>query len=267
MIVALLMVVVAVVMTILGIRLTGLSPRIAAWSPTLPAGLGRRLGVDEGSVTRYSDSRAAALGAATFFLPCGFTQAVQVFALSTGSPLYAGAIMAVFAIGTAPGLLALGGLPAILPARRRPVMLRLIGVVVIGFAFVNATAGLRLAGFSPAVGPADATAPRPTVSMEDGVQVLRTFQVGTGYLPADTSLYAGVPTRWIVESLDQNSCAVFLQVPSLGLAVTLEKGENTIELPPLPAGRVPYSCSMGMYGGQLTVVEAPKGGSGAGTGG
>ncbi|MFH1475263.1 MAG: sulfite exporter TauE/SafE family protein, partial [Chloroflexota bacterium] len=131
-VVAALMIVVAVVMTILGVRLTGLSPRIAAWSPMLPAGLGRRLGLDEGDVTRYTDGRAVALGAATFFLPCGFTQAVQVYALSTGSPLFAGAIMAVFALGTAPGLLALGGLPALLPSGARPAVLRLVGVVVIG---------------------------------------------------------------------------------------------------------------------------------------
>ena len=258
-VVAALMIVVAVVMTILGVRLTGLSPRIAAWSPTLPAGLGRRLGVDEGAVTRYSDSRAALLGAATFFLPCGFTQAVQVYALSTGSPLFAGAIMAVFALGTAPGLLALGGLPALVPARMRPAVLRLVGVVVIGFAMVNATAGLRLVGVAPVVGPSDAAASAPVVEIADGVQVLRTFQLGNGYLPVDAALYAGMPTRWIVESLDQNSCAVFLRVPSLGLAVTLHDGENTIDLPALEPGRVAYTCSMGMYGGQLRVVPPSSG--------
>jgi plastocyanin domain-containing protein len=80
-------------------------------------------------------------------------------------------------------------------------------------------------------------------------------------------VYAGVPTRWIVESLDSNSCAVFLQVPSLGVSVTLHKGENTIDLPPLKPGRVAYSCSMGMYGGTLTVVDGKPGAAGASTGG
>lgn len=70
--------------------------------------------------------------------------------------------------------------------------------------------------------------------------------MANGYLPVDTAIYAGMPTRWIVESLDQNSCAVFLQVPSLGLAVTLHEGENTIDLPALQPGRVAYSWSMGM---------------------
>jgi sulfite exporter TauE/SafE len=259
MLVAALMIAVDILMTILGVRLTGLSPRIAAWSPSLPGGLGRRLGIEEGSVTAYSDTRAAVLGAATFFLPCGFTQAVQVYALSTGSPLTAGAIMAMFALGTAPGLLALGGLPSLIPAGARPALMRVIGVVVLGFALVNGLAGLRLAGLSPSLAVAGEPAARPVVAMEDGVQVLRTFQLADGYMPAEASLYAGVPTRWIVESLEGSSCAIFLQVPGLGLAVTLQPGENTIDLPPLEPGTIAYTCSMGMYGGTLRVVAPPTG--------
>jgi len=137
---AILMVTVAVVMIILGTRLTGLSPRVAGWSPTLPMGLGRRLGLGDGRVGAYSDWRAAVLGAATFFLPCGFTQAVQIYALSTGSPLFAAALLATFAIGTAPGLLALAGLPVVVSGRARPTLMRLVGVVVIGFALLNGTA-------------------------------------------------------------------------------------------------------------------------------
>jgi sulfite exporter TauE/SafE/copper chaperone CopZ len=87
---AVLMIAVAAVMIILGTRLTGLSPRIASWSPTLPMGIGRGLGLHGGAGGGYSDGRAAGLGAASFFLPCGFTQAVQNYALSTGSPLRSG---------------------------------------------------------------------------------------------------------------------------------------------------------------------------------
>ncbi|MEI7901937.1 MAG: sulfite exporter TauE/SafE family protein [bacterium] len=60
----------------------------------MPAGFARSLGLDTGTVSAYSDTRAGLLGAASFFLPCGFTQAVQIYALSTGNPLTAGMIMA-----------------------------------------------------------------------------------------------------------------------------------------------------------------------------
>ncbi|MEW5990253.1 MAG: sulfite exporter TauE/SafE family protein [Chloroflexota bacterium] len=253
--IAVLMLVVAVVMTILGIRLTGLSPRIAAWSPTLPGALGARIGAGA-EASGYSDSRAAALGVASFFLPCGFTQAVQVYALSTGSPLVAGGIMAAFAVGTVPGLLTLGGLPSLLPKSSRPAVLQTIGVVVIGFAVLNGMAGLRLAGLMPELG--SGAAATPAVTTENGVQTLRTAQVSNGYVPANVAIYAGMPTRWVIDSRDAGSCAVFLQVPSLGIAVTLRPGENVIELPALSRGRIPYMCSMGMYGGQLTVVDGPS---------
>jgi len=261
---AALMIAVAVVMTILGTRLTGLSPRIATWSPTLPMGLGRRLGLGDGGGA-YSDTRAALLGAASFFLPCGFTQAVQIYALSTGSALFAGAIMAVFAIGTAPGLLALAGLPVVVPSTMRPTLLRLVGVVVIGFAFINASAGIRLSGVTlPSFGvEAAAAAPLPASGpAADGTQALTTFQDGDGYRPGNVSIYAGLPTRWTIESSTTATCAALLVVPDLGIQVRLHEGSNTIDLPALQPGTLAYSCAMGMYGGRITVVERPTGASG-----
>ena len=64
---------VAVVMFLLGVRLTGVSPRMAAWSPRLPAGLAGLLGLDAAAGRPYSHTRTALVGAATFFLPCGFS--------------------------------------------------------------------------------------------------------------------------------------------------------------------------------------------------
>jgi sulfite exporter TauE/SafE/copper chaperone CopZ len=257
---AILMIVVAIVMTLLGTRLTGISPRIAGWTPTLPMGIGRRLGLGGDQGGAYSDGRAFGLGAATFFLPCGFTQAVQVFALSTGSPVFAGALLAMFAIGTAPGLLAVAGLPAIVPSESRPTLLRFIGVAVLGFALLNGTAGLTLAGVplpSLGIGAAAAYA-LPAGVGADGVQTLATIQKASGYEPREVAIYANVPTRWTIDSRSSSSCAQFLVVPSLGISVRLRPGANTIELPAMPAGRLNYSCAMGMFGGRITIVNAPS---------
>lgn len=256
---AVLMIGAAVVMTLVGTRLTGISPRVATWSPTLPMGLGQRLGLDGSGAGAYSDGRAATLGALSFFMPCGFTQAVQIYALSTGSPLFAGALLATFAIGTAPGLLALAGLPVVVPSKARPTLLRLVGVLVIGFAFVNASAGLRLSGISislPSIATVAAALPAGTIG-SDGAQTLSTTQQANGYSPSNVSIYAGVPTRWTIQSTSSASCATALVVPSLGISKRLKPGANEIDLPALPAGTVNYSCAMGMFGGQITVVERP----------
>jgi sulfite exporter TauE/SafE/copper chaperone CopZ len=258
---AVMMIAVAAVMAVLGVRLTELSPRIAGWTVSLPSSWARGLRLDSRAGGRYTDLRAAGLGAATFFLPCGFTQAAQIFALSTGSAAYAAAIMGVFALGTAPGLLTLGGLPQLLPARRRAATLRGIGVLVLLFAAVNGAAGLRLIG----VDPLDPF-PRPSLSATTtsnvevlaGRQVLHTVQVTDGYLPVRTTVYSGTPISWVVESQDPQSCAVALRAPTLGVSVNLAKGLNTIELPAQPVGRIAFSCSMGMYGGTIDVVEPPS---------
>jgi sulfite exporter TauE/SafE/copper chaperone CopZ len=262
---AALMIAVAIVMTILGTRLTGLSPRMAGWSPTLPMGLGRRLGLEEAG-GGYSDARAAALGAASFFLPCGFTQAIQVYALSTGSPLLGGALLAAFALGTAPGLMALAGLPSAVSEDSRPSLLRFVGVVVLAFAVVNATAGLRLAGIGlPWLGVGTASA--ATLTTNDTAarqtQSLTTFQEARGYRPGNATIYSGRRTRWTIESKSGSSCAASLVIPSLRISRRLQLGPNVIELPALSAGILRYSCSMGMFEGTITVIDPPAGSDGA----
>jgi sulfite exporter TauE/SafE/copper chaperone CopZ len=255
---AILMITVAVVMILLGTRLTGLSPRIAGWSPTLPMGLGSRLGLGGGTAGAYSHRRAATLGAASFFLPCGFTQAIQIYALSTGSPLFAAALLGTFAIGTAPGLLAIAGLPVVVPSRAKPTLLRLVGVVVLGFAVMNGSAGIRLSGFSldSLVGIVSA-APLPGTLGADGIQRITTFQDAGGYSPGNIVIYAGYPTKWTIKSSNTSTCAASLFVPGLDIRTRLKKGSNTFDVPALRPGTLNYTCAMGMYGGKITVVARP----------
>ncbi|MHB8961230.1 MAG: urease accessory protein UreH domain-containing protein, partial [Candidatus Limnocylindrales bacterium] len=255
---AVLMIGVAIVMLLLGTRLTGLSPRLAGWSPTLPMGLGRRLGLaGDGAPAAYSDTRAATLGALTFFLPCGFTQAIQIFALSTGSPVYAAALLGTFAIGTAPGLLGLAGLPLVVPSRAKPTLLRLVGVLVIGFALLNGSAGLRLSGFALPSIVGTANAADPGVLGADGVERITTYQKADGYSPSNVTVYAGYPVEWTVVSSSTSTCAASIFAPGVDIRARLSLGPNTFKLPALPAGVLRYTCAMGMYAAQITVVPKP----------
>ena len=261
-----LMVAVAVTMLLVGVRLTELSPRIAGWSPTIPAALGDRLGLT-GDVPARRTAGVVVAGAATFFLPCGFTQAVQLYAFSTGSPRAAGAIMATFAIGTAPALLALAGAPTLFKGARKIAMLRALGVVVIGFAVINATSALRLAGVdfgsvSLSVGASTPQAVSSNVTLTSADQTVNTKQSATGYAPADTIVYAGRPTHWVITSTAPFSCAASLTSQDLGVHGVLAEGRNVIELPKLSAGTYNYSCSMGMYSGRIVVIDPPAAATG-----
>ena len=203
--------------------------------------------------------RAALAGAGTFFLPCGLTQAVQLYALASGSPQTAGLIMAVFAVGTTPGLLALGAIPEVASQDRQVGVLRVVGVVVLAFALLNATSGLRLLGVTGGTSaPVVAQQVSDNVTLADGVQTVRMTQARAGYTPADTHVYAGIPIRWMVDATDRWDCSAFLRVPDLDVSVNLAEGMNTVDLPALAPGVLPFTCVMGMYSGNLIAIDAPN---------
>jgi sulfite exporter TauE/SafE len=60
--------------------------------------------------TRGTKGAALALGASTFFLPCGFTQALQLYVLSKGSFVIGALTMLAFVLGTLPALTSLSAL-------------------------------------------------------------------------------------------------------------------------------------------------------------
>ena len=251
-----LMIAVAVLMLLVGVRLTELSPRVAGWSPTIPAAVGDRLGLT-GDVPARRTAGTLLAGAATFFLPCGFTQAVQLYAFSTGSPMSAGAIMATFAVGTAPALFAVAGAPTLFKGPKKVAMLRALGVVVIGFAVINATSAMRLAGVDLTAKASSAQAVSSNVNVTATEQTINSTQDGDGYHPGETVIYAGRPTHWVMTSSAPFTCAGSLVSDDLKAQKSLVAGPNVIELPKLAAGTYNYSCSMGMYSGRIVVIQPP----------
>lgn len=83
------------------------------------------------------------IGFATFFLPCGFTQSMQVVALSSGSFISGLLIMLAFALGTLPMLLLLSfGGASLAHGKHAPLFFKSAGVVVIGLGIFALLAGL-----------------------------------------------------------------------------------------------------------------------------
>lgn len=243
--------VVGAVMVVLGLKLTGLSPRLKEGSLTLPPGLARRFGL-AGHKKEYSHSSAMITGALTFFLPCGFTQAMQLYAVSTGSYGRGAAVMALFALGTAPALLGIGGLTSVIKGAVARRFYAVIGMAVLLFGLFNVNNGLALAGFDTSV-----TRPKGggvAAQQQAGVQIVRMTQKAGSYVPNVFTVKPGVRVRWIIDSESEYSCAASLVVPSLGISRRLRLGENVIEFTPKTAGSIPFSCSMGMYRGVFNVV-------------
>ena len=95
------------------------------------------------------------------------------------------------------------------------------------------------------------------VTVAGGVQTVHMTQTRDGYTPADTVVHAGMPITWSIEATSKWDCSAFLRVPDLGVSVDLQDGLNTVTLPALPPGVVPFTCVMGMYSGNLIAIDPP----------
>lgn len=206
------------------------------------------------------------LGAGTFFLPCGFTQALQLYALTTGSFAASSLTLFAFALGTAPALLALGWASGSLKGKMGKLFFQFSGALVIVLGIWNFQNGLNLIGYPLAFG-GDTGAQEATASGGDDsavlgaadekdVQVVKMSVTRGGYSPSNLTVQAGKPVRWEVDGTNAGGCITVLVSQSLGIQQALKPGINTFEFTPKKPGKIPFSCSMGMYRGSFTVVSA-----------
>lgn len=248
---------VGLVMLVLGFQLTEIFPRLSSLNFTLPKSISNLLGIQQHKNKEYSHTNSMIMGALTFFLPCGFTQAMQLFAISSGSPVTGALTMGVFAIGTAPGLLGIGGLTALVKGMFAKTFFKFAGLVVIGLSLFNISNGYNLTGLSVFASSNGTTAQSddPNVTIENGVQVVKMTQNTFGYSPNSFTIKKGIPVRWIVNSTDTNTCAASIVSSTFGIRQGLQLGDNVIEFTPSEVGSVRFSCIMGMYTGTFNVVD------------
>lgn len=257
-ILGLLTIAVGLIMILMGLQLTEIFPRLNGLKLTLPKGISRALGIKEQSEKEYSHTNSFLLGASTFFLPCGFTQAMQLFAISSGSPVTGALTMGIFALGTAPGLLGIGGLTSVIKGEFAKPFFKFAGLVVIFMALFNISNGLNLSGIDiNALTSQKVTSNSvndPNVTLKDGVQIVKMTQNATGYSPNTFTIKKGIPVRWIVTSENAFTCAASIVSPKLDVRRNLELGENIIEFTPTETGNIRFTCSMGMYSGSFKVI-------------
>lgn len=132
---AILGIIASAVMIILGFNLVGVFEKNAV---TLPSGFFnffRRV--------EHKTTTPLLIGIGTFFLPCGFTQAMQVSALASGSFISGFLIMGAFALGTFPMLAFLSfGSVSFAQSKYAPLFFKSAGVLVIGLGVFALLAGL-----------------------------------------------------------------------------------------------------------------------------
>jgi sulfite exporter TauE/SafE/plastocyanin domain-containing protein/copper chaperone CopZ len=248
------------VMLSLGLKLIGIFPRLENGGITLPKSISNALGI-KNHTKEYSHKNSFIMGGLTFFLPCGFTQAMQLYAVSSGNFTQGALIMGMFALGTAPGLLGVGGLASVVRGIFAQRFFKFAGILVIFLSIFNIANGYNLTGWQIGSGLGSTGSNKatqvsdPNVIIENGVQVVKMTETSSGYSPNKFTIKKGVPVKWVIDAQAPYSCASSLVSSSLKIQKSLKAGENVIEFTPTEAGRIPFSCAMGMYTGAFNVVD------------
>lgn len=140
---------VALVLLILGINLLDVFPWAKRFQPTIPSFIGKRV---YGLKNINHILTPILVGVATFILPCGFTQSMQIYALGTGSFWTGAMIMFTFALGTLPvlALLSFSSL-GIHKKAQSGIFFKTAGLVVIFFGIFNLLSSLISIGFIPPI--------------------------------------------------------------------------------------------------------------------
>ncbi|WP_182898878.1 sulfite exporter TauE/SafE family protein [Microbispora sp. H10830] len=201
--------------------------------------------------------RAAALGMATIFVPCGVTIGMEVVAVSAGSALGGAAALAGLALGTAPAFAALGLLLRTLAATR---LAALAGIAALAAGLFTVGSGLRLGGWSPdfslpQFGSPAAAAGR-ALTGADGVQRLTVWATPEGFRPGIAVAVAGRPVEIAFRTDDNRGCTRTLAIDDRDVVLPVT-GERVVRLAAHPEGRLRYACGMGMYVGFVRFERVP----------
>lgn len=251
---------IAFIMLWLGLNILGLMPSISNLGIKMP-----RIFTGKWNNLKMSEHKAAPflLGAMSFFLPCGFTQSMQIFAVASGSFWTGAMVLLFFALGTIPALLSLGAAVSWTQGKKMATFQKIAGFLIIAFAVYTFNTGLALKDVSGSVLSTKQTETvaenknqdkepnKPIPEQEE--QVVEMKLTYKGYEPSTLRIKKGIPVKWIVKGEQVTGCTNQILVPELNIQKKIQTGENIIKFTPTKAGTIDFSCWMGMVRGKFIV--------------
>jgi sulfite exporter TauE/SafE/copper chaperone CopZ len=256
-------IVAGVFMAIMGIAMLGIFPGLRRLTPRMPRLFARRIEEE-----KARSNSALYVGLLTGIMPCGPLQAMQLYALSAGSPAAGGLSMLIFSLGTTPLMFGFGALSSLLSKKFTRAVMSAGAVLVAALGLVMFSNGWALSGFSSPVNllrPPRYTSRYATASpgktadngmaIENGVQLVNTTLLPGRYQPI--VVMAGIPVRWTIDAPPGsiNGCNNRMIIREYGIERRFAEGANVIEFTPEKPGVYRYSCWMGMIRSNITVLE------------
>jgi len=187
-------------------------------------------------------------GAVTFFLPCGFTQSAQLYALSLANPFSSALVMLIFALGTLPALVGIGAAVSLSRGVWHNRIKLVAGVLTVLLGLSGFQNSLVLAGWS--IPTSNNTVSSVKTEQQ---QIIEMTVYGDAYEPNVLRVKAGVPVLWKITGSNSMGCAQSLVSRSLGISADLQPGLNEFTFTPTKTGTYGFSCAMGMVRGTIVV--------------
>jgi sulfite exporter TauE/SafE/copper chaperone CopZ/plastocyanin domain-containing protein len=250
-------------MVVMAVNMLNLFPRLRRYIPRLPL----RLAAKQDAL-RQKGSGPFSIGLLNGLMPCGPLQAMQIYALSTGSPVKGALSMCFFALGTFPLTAFFGAVSSLLTGRftkrlttASACLIAVMGLVMLSYGLnlsgfdLNALAGIpqNTASGTQAVSQANGGT-QPPVQVKDGYQIVAST-LQPGRYPSIT-VREGMPVKWTISAPQGsiNGCNNRMFIREYGIEHRFTPGENLITFTPARTGRFGYSCWMGMIRGVITVT-------------
>jgi uncharacterized protein len=254
----LLTIVASAMMVLLGLQMLRLLPSLTRFLPTMPKAFGHFI---HDLAERDVNGGAFAFGAATFFLPCGFTQALQLYVLAQGSFTIGALTMLAFSLGTLPALLSLSAISSLATGSVQRHFLKFAGAMVVVLGIANIKYGLVLTGSSMNIPPLANTMPATATSAPNALmgdkQIVVMHVEGFDYVPNQFVVRQGVPVEWRIDASAAAGCGRILLAPGFGIEQLLsDRSTTTITFTPKATGEFGFNCGMGMMtpGSKFTVL-------------
>jgi len=206
------------------------------------------------------------LGVMTIFIPCGVTQAMEVLAINSGSPIEGALIMGVFVLGTSPLFAILGAATSKLSSLNSMRFAKIAATVLILLSIYGVN-GVATVLDSPITlqkifrpvqyffSDERFAGARAGAAQVNGVQQVSIEVLNSGYNPKYVQVKAGVPVVLTLTSNKVYSCALSFVFAEFGIDTFLDSTDTKqFTFTPTKKGRYTYSCSMGMYSGVMEVI-------------
>lgn len=194
------------------------------------------------------------LGILTYFLPCGFTQTIQVYALGLANPWLSAITMTVFALGTSPAIFLVASAEKIFRNHFYHLFFKAMAALVFLVGVYYFSNSLTLTGFNFRFTTSNLSQLK-NVKIENGWQIIKMTVDERGYTPNEFVVKKNQPVRWIINGKNVYGCQGYFVVPELGIRKALAEGENFFEFTAKEKKPIYFSCGMGMYRGVIETID------------